>query len=151
MSGVTLAHPLGVLHNAGGEVVSLESVKVALAWRPDQRRLRRCSGGLSVLSTEGRVSSAVQVLKSYSPEHSALALTVLFELNNQLRPSSTTSVCHTHMMCTVVSRVPSPPLDPRLSTDRIYLPNQKFEASLRGDCRDPDIHVLNPLFSLPTL
>lgn len=108
MSGVTLAHPLEVLHNAGGEVVSLESVKVALAWRPDQRRLRRCSGRPSVLSTEGRVSAAVQVLKSYSPEGSALALTVLFGLNNQLKPSSTASVCHTHMKCTVVSRVHHP-------------------------------------------
>lgn len=42
---------------------------------------------------ESRVSSAVLVLKSYSPEGSALALTFFSRLNNQLKPSSTTSVC----------------------------------------------------------
>lgn len=47
----------------------------------------------SVLCTESRVSSAVLVLKSYSPEGSAPALTFFSRLNNQLKPSSTTSVC----------------------------------------------------------
>lgn len=43
--------------------------------------------GASVGMTE---SSAVQVLKSYRPEGSALALAVLSRLNNQLKPSSAT-------------------------------------------------------------